>query len=174
MWCQSAWEETRNDKNLCLKLQQVKTEPLHISYQSWGEAIQNRRSVNTAVHKKAKTSPKLPPETCGHGLEGGIRGCGEAEKELLLVKSGRVVPVRSQTQLLWPIYPRCGSRGRGVLDELAEQSMKQRGRTCLLDRGGGRWMRMMRSRWKYCFFLFFFLKGLSACDAGWAFQVDCG
>lgn len=118
------------------------------------------------MHKKAKASPKLPPETCGHGLEGGICGCGEAEKELLLVKAGRVVPVRSQTQLLWPIYPGCGSRGRSVLDELAKQSIKQRGRTCLFDRGGGRWMRMMRSRWTYCFFSLVSFKGLSACDAG--------
>ena len=44
-----------------------------------------------------------------------------------LVRSGGVVLVRSQTQLLWPIYPCHSSSSRGCgggLDELARQSMK--------------------------------------------------
>lgn len=49
---------------------------------------------------------------------------------MLLVRSGGVVLVRTQTQLLWPIYPCHSSRGCGVggLDELVWQSMKQRER----------------------------------------------
>lgn len=47
---------------------------------------------------------------------------------VVVVRSGRVVLVRSQTQLLWPIYPHHSSRGcgGGRLDELLRQSMKQR------------------------------------------------
>lgn len=58
---------------------------------------------------------------------------------MLLVQSGGVVLVKSQTQLLGTIYPCHNSSGcgGGGLDELARQSMKQRGRKSLVDRGGG-------------------------------------
>lgn len=66
---------------------------------------------------------------------GGVGGEGEG---VLLVRSGGVVLVRSQTQLLWPIYPCHSSRGcGGGLDELARQSMKQRERVCMTGVGGG-------------------------------------
>lgn len=71
---------------------------------------------------------------------GGGGGRGEG-KGVLLVRSGGVVLVRSQTQLLWPIYPCHSSRGcGGGLDELVRQSMKQREgeRACMTGVGGGR------------------------------------
>lgn len=64
--------------------------------------------------------------------------CGK-EKGVLLVKSGGVVLVRTQAQLLWPIYPCHSSRGCGSgrgLDELVRQSMKQR--VWMTGAGGGR------------------------------------
>lgn len=47
---------------------------------------------------------------------------------VVVVRSGGVVPVKSQTQLLWPIYPCQSSRvcGGSGLDELLRRSMKQR------------------------------------------------
>lgn len=46
---------------------------------------------------------------------------------VVVVRSGGVVLVRRQNQLLWPIYPCQSSRGcgGGGLDELLRQSMKQ-------------------------------------------------
>lgn len=60
---------------------------------------------------------------------------------VVLVWSGGVVLVRSQTQLLWPIYPFHSTSGcGGGLDELARQSMKQREGepVCMTGGGGGR------------------------------------
>lgn len=74
----------------------------------------------------------------GGGGAGGDRGEG---KGVLLVRSGGVVLVRSQTQLLWPVDPCHSSRGcGGGLDELARQRMKQRERerVCVTGVGGGR------------------------------------
>ena len=68
------------------------------------------------------------------------RGGGGEGEGVLLVRSGGVVLVRSQTQLLWPIYPCHSTRGcGGGLDELARQSMKLREgeRVCMTGGGEG-------------------------------------
>lgn len=88
-----------------------------------------------------KTSLSSVFKTCGHGLREVVVVVVEEGKGMLLVRSGGVVLVRSQTQLLWPIYPCHSSRGcGGGLDELARQSMKQREGegVCMTGAGGGR------------------------------------
>lgn len=95
------------------------------------------------------------------------RGGGGGGGGMLLVRSGGVVLVRSQAQLLWPIYPRHSStRGcGGGLDELARQSMKQRDGVCMTG-GGGVEEEMDEDDEKQMEGMFFYFFLLSACDAG--------